>query len=632
MDAVAYGIKNPVAMTLQDAGWTNGPWIGNGNSGYQPTHYKTWRDYIENHSIKTPTQNWKFSQEDVMVSLVWGSQVMQQLAQRVRIAENKIVRAEKMAALANVYDQKAWLQSLIDEAWRALMLAQHHDCWIVPYNGRRGDTWADKVKVWTKKTNDVSDSIINAVSGQKAQSSITALRVYNTTGKQRNEVVRFAIPVGMDESQIAVVDENGKEILSQVVMQDGKKEVYFKSEVPAFGYKMVGVEQKSPKIMGGALATLIDGGDVVLETDLYKLIIDKSKGGAIKSLIAKSLKNKEFVDVKNEKGFNELRGYFYNDGGFHSTSENPVTISIVENGPVVVKAEIRGMILNHPYTQTLTLKQGDRIIDCSLKIDWQKNVGIGDDYKQNGGLDSKDYRKPFYDDSKKLLALFPVAFSSQKVYKDAPFDVTESKLNNTFFTTWDNIKNNLVLNWVDVYDAQKDYGLALLTDHTTTYAHGENFPLGLNIQYSGAGLWGRNHTITGPTQMKYALVPHKGKWDESGISTEAVQWNEPLIALSTSEVKETKKSLVDVTGTGYQVTTVLVDNNDLLVRLFNADGNGKVSRIVFGGSATEAQLEELNGTVKQKLKMQKDKSTSAVQIAMPRFGIRTIRLKNFTAF
>lgn len=70
--AFKYGIKNPVGMTLQDAGWRGGPYIGNGNKGYQPTEYKTWTDYIENFSIKTPVQDWKFSQEDVLVSLVWG--------------------------------------------------------------------------------------------------------------------------------------------------------------------------------------------------------------------------------------------------------------------------------------------------------------------------------------------------------------------------------------------------------------------------------------------------------------------------------------------------------------------------------------------------------------------------------
>src|SRR5690606_1910667 len=157
-----------------------------------------------------------------------------------------------------------------------------------------------------------------------------------------------------------------------------------------------------------------------------------------------------------------------------------------------------------------------------LKIDWKDNPGIGE-------FDETDYQatalhKAFYNDRHKLLTLFPLALNGQKVYKNAPFDVTESKLNNTFFSTWDSIKNNILLNWVDITDAGNNYGCALFTDHTTSYAHGSDFPLGLTIQYSGQGLWGRDYRITHPTEINYALVPHEGKWDNAGIWIENASW------------------------------------------------------------------------------------------------------------
>jgi hypothetical protein len=41
-----------------------------------------------------------------------------------------------------------------------LLLSQHHDCWIVPYNGKPGNTWADKVVKWTGATNRIADSVV----------------------------------------------------------------------------------------------------------------------------------------------------------------------------------------------------------------------------------------------------------------------------------------------------------------------------------------------------------------------------------------------------------------------------------------------------------------------------------------
>ena len=632
-DALAYGIEHPVAMTLQDAGWRNGPWIGNGEKGYQPTEYKTWRDYVANASIKTPTQDWRFSQEDVQVSLVWGSQVLQKIAQQVRVSENKIVMAEKIAALSKVFQNTPWPQKAINEGWRTLLLSQHHDCWIVPYNGKPGHTWADMVVDWTKSTNSLSDRIVaDAFPVANASGMANNVRVYNTTGNTRNEVVKLVLPANRPSQAVSVVDDKGKTMPTQIATSGDGTVLYFKATVPAMGFSSYTLVDKNSSSSKGTQATVTPEGNVILESDLYKIVIDKAKGGSIRSLIAKTLGNKEFVDQKNARNFNELRGNFFNDGGFHATSEDPVTVTILENGPVVVKAEVKGQLLSNPYTQTITLRQGDHKIDFSLHIDWQKNIGIGNDYKQQGGLDAKDYTKPFYDDSQKLLALFPVNFSSQKIYKDAPFDVTESKLEDTFFTRWDRIKNSLMVNWVDVFDAQNNLGLALLTDHTTTYAHGKDFPLALNVQYSGAGLWGRNHTLTGPTTINYALVPHAGKWDEGHVSTEATQWNEPLLAALTTASSNPKKSLVNVSGTGWQVTTLLIDGDDLLIRLFNSEGDDQPKKITIGGQADEAMIVELNGEEKEKLRTQKGKENTIVTTAMPRFGIRTIRLKSFRAF
>ena len=74
---------------------------------------------------------------------------------------------------------------------------------------------------------------------------------------------------------------------------------------------------------------------------------------------------------------------------------------------------------------------------------------------------------------------------------------------------------------MDLAEQKGDYALALLSDHTTSYSHGEDYPLGLTAQYSGPGLWGPDYKITHPLRMKYAIIPHRGKWDKAAIADDS---------------------------------------------------------------------------------------------------------------
>lgn len=630
----AAGIKHPIGMTIQDAGWRFGPILHDPRKVYQPTVYTTWANYFENIAIKNPTDNWKFTQEDVLVSLVWGSQILQRIAQEVRVSENKLISAEKLAAIIKLYNGTPYPQSDFDAAWRPLMLSQHHDCWIVPYNGRPGNTWADKVVDWTNTTNRIADSVVKLDVAQPESSKqfkgTKFIRIYNTLGIKRDEQVIADVPSDWKGKAISVLNEAGVPVTSQIVTNSasGQSQVIFNADVPAMGYATYLLKQQKAATVKGVSVIVLKNGNYQVESDLYSITLDPHKGGTITSLIAKKLHNKQFVDKVNARSFNELRGNFYNDGGFHSTADSAAKISILEQGAERVKLQIDGEIDHHPFTQWFTVAKGQRRIDMQVKINWKGNPGIGQATPPNG-FKPTGYQKAFYSDKEKLLAMFPLNLKDQKVYKNAPFDVLQSRLKNTFFTSWDSIKNNILLNWVDVTDGNDNYGMALLVDHTTNYAHGEDFPLGLTLEYSGVGLWGRNYRITGPTDVHYSIIPHEDKWDKSGLWTASEEWNEPMIVkVSDTEPAGAKShSLVDAKGTGYDITSLNADGKDLTIRVFNAEGNAMPQQIVFDGTASKAELLELDGRKRGDVQLKKDASGKTIlTLDMPRFGIRTLKL------
>jgi alpha-mannosidase len=663
------GIRNPVGMCLQDAGWAFGPWIKPGKAyvpgtpgasedvatPYMPTVFETWRGYIENHSVRTTNNDWHFSQEDVLVSLVWGGQILQQIARRVRAAENKIIATEKLAAMAGIRRAMPWPGASLDEAWRTLLLSQHHDCWIVPYNERFGVTWSDNVVKWTGNTGRRCDSLLGqAMAVLSGNGSETAVRVFNTTAADRDECVAFTLPDGWEGA--TVLDSRQRVVSSQLVASGdttsedtAARRELFRARVPSMGdatyyLRRAGrspaqntsmatlasaASQGSPAspaaAAAGARAFRQSDGAWQIETDLYKIVLDPAQGGVIRSLEVKQLNHHVFTDPSALRRFGELRGNFYNRGGFRSSTETPARVRILENGPLRVRVEVRGLIADNPFTQVWTLAQGQRRIDVHLDIDWTGNTGIGEAPDR---VKAYPLRKAFYNDSFKLQALFPVAFAAQKIYKNAPFDVLESRLPDTFFNSWDSIKNVVLLNWVDVTDGAGKYGMALLSDHTTSYAHGPGYPLGLTLQYSGDGLFGRNYSIQGPTVLDYALIPHGGRWDKAGIWTEGTRWNEPLrtcvVAAASGAAPST--SLVRMDAGGWEVSAMTLSGQDLSVRLFNAEGDGSARKVYIGFPADSVRMVALDGRVMQTLPLLKTPSGgSYVRLSMPRFGFRTLQ-------
>jgi len=625
--ALRQGIKYPVGMCIQDAGWTNGPWLGNRKPA--STRYTTWRNYfnvIKNDKVP----DWHLSQEDIDVSLVWGSQILQRIAQEVRNAENKITMAEKAAALAKLYANIPYPEKEFDEAWRRLLLSQHHDCWIVPYNRHEGKTWAQHVKEWTDFTSRTSDSILDAslkktskISGKKSAKKILT---FNSSGVDRNEIASIELPANIAEN-ISVFDKT-KKITSQVVSKnDSTSVLLFLSTVPAMGFKEYEILNKKPAIQktGNSIIAKKSNGTYEMETSMYRLLIDPSHGGCIKSLVAKQLNNKEFVSPGSEYSFNTLRGNFFRNGGMKKNNDDMAAVQILENGPLRIKLEIKSTIGGNVIRQTIALTDGDRKIDCSLHIDYTGHPGVGENYRQDAEYDSKDLHKSFYNDTSKLLVMFPLNLRDQKVYKDAPLDVTESKLSNTFYNRWDSIKNNIVDNWVDVTDDKNEFGMAVISDHVTSYSHGENFPLALTVQYVGMGLWERQYGVNGPTDIHYALLPHADKWDKAGLNEEVIKWNEPIIA-SMGSYEQRARRFIESLDKGLAINAMYYKGNDLYIRIANNESDKKTHHIIFNGNADQVQLVELNDKIIS-LFDPKSKHVS-FDLYLPLFGFKTIKLIN----
>ncbi len=657
---VAHGIPHPAGMYFQDLGWAAKPRV----SG-EYIRNVTWREYIHGIAGK-PEKEWRFSPEDILTTLPWGEKTLQVVAQQVRAAENRLPAAEKVAAMASLAGHATWPGERLTEAWDSLLWAQGHDAWITATTRVGRQAWSFQVASGTLDAETTADAIIaeslqTLCSGlpRKAAQPLGSrwIRVVNTLGVARRDLAELTVATDRGTHSLRIFDEAGKSVRCQIAptrtfgssQGSGNRRgnrtlgpgetinaatLLFPAQVPAIGYATYRVEpvygeSEVPAEQGAVSIITNAGGNVIMESDLYRIELDPQRGGVISSLFAKKL-NKEFCDSSAMRSFNEYAGYFIAEKKWQSSVDQPARITIMESGPLRARVRIAGQVGGVPFQTIISLADGQRRIDFQARFTYEQDTWIGDPWDIKPEDRRSEPRRSQNDGRWKLQAFFPVSLRNHAIYKNAAYDVCRSRNQDTFFQRWDEIKHNIIVNWVDVMDEQEKNGVAIFSDHTTAYTHGPEHPLALVLGWGWeGGFWWGKCPLKGVQQINYAIVPHVGTWDVAGLSEESTRWNEPLIpAMMNGEpaADARARSFVSVSGGGVEVPTIMVDGRYLLIRLFNGEGDAQERTVSLHAQPARVDVVELDGRVSRTLTPQRARDGRyELRIALPRFGIRTVR-------
>jgi len=642
------GIARPIGSFLQDLGWNAGPMLGSDGR----VQYVTWREYMDE-VVGAAQADWHFTQEDIRCALPWGERHLQRLARQVRAAESKIVQAEKMAALAVVLNGSVYPEAELTRAWDELMLAQHHDAWICATTREQREKWSwlGGAQTWLAEAN--ADAIIlraaSDLQGTKRlqieKGSELGIRVYNTSGVSRKEVVTLDIP--MTEELLAVVNREGRFLPMQAnpLRTNAAGEVQactllFEAEVPPLGYSSFSlVKREEGRILEAAAdevdeaqagARMLDDHRLMLYSDLYELVLDLNRGGVIVSLIDKA-SSREYADVLGAYFLNELRGYFVEQETYLRSRDTPVRATILENGPLRVSVQLEGVLGETKFRFIIRLGAGKREIEVELKAWFEADQWIGDPWKLNEDNKMTERRKSHYNAAKNLHVMFPFGDEHTKLFKNAAYDVCESQHEDTHYTSWDQIKHNVILHWLDLYDERSDTGLAVYSDHTTSYGHSPDGPAHLTFAWGGdAGFWWGRCPLEGAQEMNYAILPHKGDWESAGLSAVSAMRQEPLIAKLTfmdGEARSGKRSLLCVSDPAVEVSALYAEDGQLLLRLFNGSAKARECVLYADEVFGTAQLVELDGRCIRSLSPEphaEQQGDTSYPLAFAPFGISTV--------
>jgi hypothetical protein len=474
-------------------------------------------------------------------------------------------RLSQASALFAMRDPHSYSAPCFNQAWKSAMLYSEHT-WGAWCSISKPDD-AQTVDQWTVKQNfatsaDTQSRALLASALPQHHGATSALDVYNTTQWQRSGLV--TLPAG---SFGCVSDENSAEIPCQRLSSGD--EVFLAQNVPSFGAKRYRLGPAPQALESDARAH-----DNLLETRNLRVEIDPVTG-AIRSLRLAGLKH-EFVDAKAAVGLNDFR-YVQGTNTPAAKVNGPVTISVLENGPVVAALRIESDApgCNH-LTRDIRVVAGLDEVELIDRVD-RKTVREKDAVRFGFGFN----------------------IPGGTIRMETPWAVVRPNIDqlpgacHNWFT---------VQRWVDISGSDFGIGWAPLDaplmeiGEMTANLLGESLPpqdwltktADSHTIYSWAqnNHWFTNYKIDQPgvTTFRYILRPHTGGYSPSESARFGLESARPLIAAAVDPALAPVQSLVDISPANVVAETVKMseDGKALILRLFNVSSEASEIKLTWG--------------------------------------------------
>ena len=617
------GIENPTGMYFQDLGWRAGQ-----GTGGDHIEFSLIKDYFKN-KLNSSLPYWQPGQEIFRGALPWGDKTIVKLAREVRKLEGEITVSERLTALSSLYKNENNEDALY-EAWKLLLLSQHHDGWICAQS-----SWSDETYhrvyaaeyILDKLNRNAFKCLSESLKGEITQDTET-ITVFNPLGISENRLISVDMTAHKGTKGFEVYDGDQK-LISQAVgnriyrdssWNAGK--VLFESELPALGIKTFNIKaiKEEPEHLNKIKVK--DESDIItLENNLVSITFSKKHGGAITSYFDK---NQNIELVPQNQFFNEFKGFFINENRFCSNTEFPAECIINYAGDMEAALTFKGKISNTEYVLKYVLNANSGYLDTDVYFNFPENTFIGEPYVMDDSeaLKKFDPHRTYHDGRYRLNAYFPTTFKQNFIDKDCAYDVCRSKLTDTHFKSWYEIKHNILIHWVDTTD--ENSALCILSDHTTAYTHGEDENLGLTLAWGyDGGFWWERRALQGGHRISYRILPHKGNWKNADLWHECEKYLHNPLAKRIPLAINTNYSLLNIETKGIELEVFYTAKGEYYFRVFNSGENTEakftidkskfcgVLPVTPEGKAAGTELNEIEGNFID---------------VIPPFGIRTYKL------
>ncbi len=532
------------------------------------------------------------------------------IKQQNREAEETLLAAERWAAVASAFGRGYPVEPLT-RAWRHLLFNQFHDLIggtsiknaYADAHHELGEAIGTGRRTLYGALQSITQQIDTTLKGRPYAEAYRRPRsgpgdwvtdmgdgvpvvVFNPSSWPRREVIDVEV-ADWTAPDLRVLDEEGNPVLHQNARTEAavgeRRRAVFTVEVPPLGYRTYRIIDEPP-------VAADDGGLAVTETSIenrwWRLELDPATGAL------RSLRDKErglellagggaqllvVEDPTNPWGFREqqfrrLTGTF-----------GEARFRVLESGPVRAVVAVTTRFGASTARQEFTLYRDVLEIHGRLRVNWQEQL-------------------------KTLKLAFPFALGNAKATLSAPYGHLPA--------AGDGLEEP-IQQWLDVTGELRDargvahpYGVALLNDskygadilggemrlsvlRSTVFASHRPDQLDPELGYP--------FTDQGWQEMRWALAPHAGPWQDAGVVHAAHAFNSPLPFVREYVHPGTlppSQSFLTVTPPGAVVVTALKQaeqSDDLVLRLYEPHGRAAQAEVSLLGVrfAVEVRPQEI---------------------------------------
>jgi alpha-mannosidase len=212
--------------------------------------------------------------------------------------------------------------------------------------------------------------------------------------------------------------------------------------------------------------------------------------------------------------------------------------------------------------------------------------------RQRVRLDAESSRLEFHcaidwhEGRRALKVRFPVAVHAPRATYEMQFGVVERP---THYSTRRDLAQYEVPGHRFADLSEHGFGVALLSAATYGWSvHGQD----MRMTLLRSPRWPDPEADIGHHDLSFAICPHRGSWQEAGVTAEALRFNAPLLL---GEPTGETRSWFSTDTPGLLIDTVkrAEDGDGLIVRLYEAHGGRGTGRVRVGVPFTEAWFANL---------------------------------------